>query len=75
MSVQHWQNGVKPSTVGENYVGEYNIDDVEGQSARGKNAKLSWVAAARNETIKPDFRDFRFNIYDKIRDPDVFWLG
>lgn len=75
MSVQHWQNGVKPSTVGENYVGEYNIDDVEGQSTRGKNAELTWIDAAHNETQKPDFKDFRFNIYDKIRDPDVFWLG
>tara|TARA_B100001559_G_scaffold146613_1_gene122911 strand:- start:1263 stop:1892 length:630 start_codon:yes stop_codon:yes gene_type:complete len=83
MSVQHWQNGVKPSTVGENYIGAvdgtlgkgYNIDDVEGQSTRGKNVKLSWIDAAHKETQKPDFKDFRFDIYDKIRDPDVFWLG
>ena len=83
MSVQHWQNGVKPSTVGENYIGAvdgtlgkgYNIDDVEGQSTRGKNVKLSWIDAAHKETQKPDFKDFRFSIHDKIRDPDVFWLG
>ena len=30
-------------------VGEYNIDDVEGQSSRGKNAELSWIDAAHNE--------------------------
>jgi len=48
---------------------------VEGQSTRGKNAELTWIDAAHNETKKPDFKDFRFNIYDKIRDPEVFWLG
>jgi len=36
---------------------------------------LTWIDAAHNETSKPDFRNFRFNIHDKIRDPNVFWLG
>jgi|TARA_B100001996_G_scaffold230020_1_gene177362 hypothetical protein len=83
MSVQHWQNGVKPSTVGENYIGAvdgvlgdgYNIDDVEGQSTRGKNKSLSFLDAAHKETEMPDFSDMRFQIFDKIRDPEKFWLG